>query len=154
LNELKAIDLLFEAEDQMQFFYGFNRGLTAVLLYFDCKKLWVNFLRTLILAMPGRTWPLDEHMPSNISNWLLTSVEKLIQNGLVQNICSTILYLPFQMRFSSFFLLSQSIVQDQLLAYDWAKTEDGLLKANGLGNLKHRKLVINIRFHSQVLNSN
>jgi hypothetical protein len=92
LNELKAIDLLFEAEDQMQFFYGFNRGLTAVLLYFDCKKLWVNFLRTLILAMPGRTWLLDEQMPPNISNWFSSNVEKLIQNGLVQNICSSHLF--------------------------------------------------------------
>lgn len=88
LSEYASVELLIEAEEQMQFFHGFNRGLTAILLYYDSKKLLVNNLKTIILARPGRTWVLDEDMPNDVSNFIFEYIEKLIQNGLVSKLIS------------------------------------------------------------------
>lgn len=86
LNELSAVELLLEAEDQMQYFQGFNRGLTAILLYYDSKKLMVNCLKTLLLARSGRTWILDESIPSNILNFINDFSNKLLQNGVIKKL--------------------------------------------------------------------
>jgi hypothetical protein len=86
LSEMAAVELLVEAEEQMQYFHGFNRGLTAVLLYYDSKKVAVNSLKTLILARSGRNWVLDENMPSEVVKFVDEFVNKLIQNGLVSKI--------------------------------------------------------------------
>ena len=86
LNEYTCVELLLEAESQMQYFYGFNRGLTAILLYYDSKKLMVNCLKTLLSARPGRTWILDESMPNEILDFISEFVNKLIQNGVVKKL--------------------------------------------------------------------
>ena len=86
LNEYTSVELLLEAEGQMQYFYGFNRGLTAILLYYDSKKLMVNCLKALLSARQGRTWILDEAMPSEISNFISEYVNKLIQNGVIKKL--------------------------------------------------------------------
>lgn len=88
LSELVAVELLVEAEEQMQYFHGFNRGLTAVLLYYDTKKLAVNNLKALVMARSGRTWLLDENMPAEIVKFVDSFVDRLIQNGLVSKIIS------------------------------------------------------------------
>ena len=90
LNECACVELLLEAEGQMQYFYGFNRGLTAILLYYDSKKLMVNCLKTLLSARPGRTWILDESMPQEISNFISEYVNKLIQNGVIKKLLGLI----------------------------------------------------------------
>lgn len=83
LSELASVELLFEAEEQMQYFHGFNRGLTAVLLYYDAKKVAVNNLKALVLARSGRTWLLDENMPSEVVKFVDDFVAKLIRDGLI-----------------------------------------------------------------------
>jgi nuclear pore complex protein Nup205 len=88
LSELTSVELLFEAEEQMQYFHGFNRGLTAILLYYDGKRFCVNNLRTLLVARPGRTWTLDENMPNEISNFLNDYVKRLLEKGLISKILS------------------------------------------------------------------
>jgi hypothetical protein len=88
LSELSSVELLLEAEEQMQYFHGFNRGLTAILLYYDSKKLFINNLKTILLARTGRTWILDENMPQEISSFLNSYVDRLIQGGLVQKLLS------------------------------------------------------------------
>ena len=92
LNELSAVELLVEAEDQMQYFHGFNRGLTAILLYYDSKKIAVNSLKTLLLARPGRTWVLDENMPREVTTFIFDLIDRLIQNGLIPKLLSKSLF--------------------------------------------------------------
>ena len=84
LNEQLAIRLLIEAEEQLQTYIGFNRGQTAVLLYYECKRLMVNILKILLLMRQGRTWNLDEKMPLHILKFVSNFVEKLIQEGCVK----------------------------------------------------------------------
>lgn len=72
----------------MQYFHGFNRGLTAILLYYDSKKIAINNLKTLLLARPGRTWILDENIPIEITNYIFDLVIQLIDKGLISNILS------------------------------------------------------------------
>ncbi len=86
LNELSCVELLLEAEGQMQYFYGFNRGLTAILLYYDSKKIMINCLKALLSARSGRTWVLDEAMPSEISHFISEYVNKLVQNGVIKKL--------------------------------------------------------------------
>lgn len=88
LNELACVELLTEAEEQMQYFHGYNRGLTAILLYYDTKKIYVNNLRTLTLARKGRTWVFDETMSTEVTKMNSDFVDGLIQNGLVSKILS------------------------------------------------------------------
>ncbi len=86
LNEYTSAELLLEAEGQMQYFYGFNRGLTAILLYYDSKKLMINCLKALLLSRTGRTWVLDEAMPNEVSKFISEYVNKLIQNGVIKKL--------------------------------------------------------------------
>nr|CAD7403935.1 unnamed protein product [Timema poppensis] len=48
LNEILAIDLLCTAQQQLQFHPGLNRGLVAILLYYDGRKALVSALRSLV----------------------------------------------------------------------------------------------------------
>ena len=75
----------------MQYFYGFNRGLTAILLYYDTKKIYVNNLRTLTLARKGRTWVFDESLPQELTKLNSEFVENLVQGGLISKILSNTL---------------------------------------------------------------
>lgn len=77
----------------MQFFHGFNRGLTAILLYYDSKKLQITNLKTLIMARAGRTWILDEDIPSEITNFITDYINKLIENGLILKLISKIYFI-------------------------------------------------------------
>ncbi|RNA32500.1 nuclear pore complex protein Nup205-like [Brachionus plicatilis] len=120
LSELSSVELLVEAEEQMQYFHGFNRGLTAVLLYYDSKKIQMNSLKTLLLARSGRTWILDESTPAEITNFIDSFVQRLVQNGLIEKILA------------------------QIGVHEWSKAEENLVRVNGLGSLKHRKQVKNL----------
>ena len=90
LSEVSCVELLLEAEEQMPYFQGFNRGLTAILLYYDAKKIAINNLKTLIMARPGRTWILDENMPAEVAEFIGGYVNKLVGKGLVSNLLSNI----------------------------------------------------------------
>lgn len=92
LSEMAAVELLIEAEEQMQYFHGFNRGLTAVLLYYDTKKIAVNNLKALIMARSGRTWILDENLPSELVRFVDDFVNRLVQNGLISKILSKLFH--------------------------------------------------------------
>lgn len=115
LNEKSCVELLLEAEEQTQYFYGLNRGLTAILLYYDSKKMAVNSLKTLVMARRGRTWTIDESLPSDVTQFATDFVEDLLRNGLVKKLLA------------------------RIEQFDWVKTEEKLLKVNGIGSLKHRR---------------
>lgn len=127
LSELSCVELLIEAEEQMQYFHGFNRGLTAILLYYDCKKIQMNNLKTLLLARSGRLWVLDENIPAEINNFINSFIQKLLQSGLIDKILT------------------------QIAIHEWNKAEENLHRVNGLGNLKHRKQVRNLYEEVKVL---
>jgi nuclear pore complex protein Nup205 len=72
----------------MQYFPGLTRGLTAILLYYDRKKLIVNTLKTLLLVRSGRTWILDETIPVDFVNFINNYIDELIKEGLIGNLIS------------------------------------------------------------------
>ena len=72
----------------MQYFPGLTRGLTAILLYYDRKKLIVNTLKTLLLVRSGRTWILDETIPPDFLNSIDRLIDGLIKEGLIGNLIS------------------------------------------------------------------
>lgn len=119
LNEFTAVELLIEAESQMQFFPGLTRGLTAILLYYDAKKSLVNTLKLLLQARKGRTWSLldETTCPPELIKFISDFSDKLVYDGLINNILK------------------------QIEAYDWPKEQEQLLREGGLGNAKHRKQV-------------
>lgn len=93
LNELACVELLIDAETQMQYFPGLTRGLTAILLYYDNKKLLVNTLKTILLARNGRTWILDETIPNDVTRFINDFINKLIQDGLIKNLIGNLAYI-------------------------------------------------------------
>ena len=115
LNERSCAELLLEADEQKQHFHGLNRGLTAILLYYDSKKMAVNSLKTLVMARHGRTWVFDEALPSDVAQFVTNFVNEQLRNGLISKVLSRIEF------------------------YDWSKAEEKLLKVNGIGSLKHRR---------------
>lgn len=117
MSEIMCVELLLEAEEQMQYFHGFNRGLTAILLYYDTKKICCNNLKMLTLARRGRTWVFNEALPNEITNFSSQIIETQLQDGLISKLLN------------------------QIEQYDWNTWEEQLLKVNGLGSLKHRKEV-------------
>ena len=88
LSEIASVELLLEAEEQMQYFFGYNRGLTAILLYYDTKKIYLNNLRTLTLTRKGRLWGFDDGFSPEVTTMNTEFVDNLIQNGLITKILS------------------------------------------------------------------
>jgi nuclear pore complex protein Nup205 len=88
LSEYHAAEILIEAEEQMQNFHGLNRGLIAILLYFDCKKLILNILKALILSCPGRTWVLDENMPDYLVKFLNEFISSFMRDNIIEKLLS------------------------------------------------------------------
>jgi nuclear pore complex protein Nup205 len=88
MNELLAVELLLEAETQMQYFPNLTRGLTAILLYYDSKKSIVNTLKLLLMARSGRTWILDDTMPAELTKLINDYTNRLIYDGLILNLLS------------------------------------------------------------------
>ncbi len=144
MNELLAVELLLEAETQMQYFPNLTRGLTAILLYYDSKKSIVNTLKLLLVARTGRTWILDDTMPSELTKLINDYTSRLIYDGLIVNLLSV-------ERFPCFFFAIILLVflkfaffhdlQEQIELYNWQDEQAKLLKEGGLGNAKHRKQV-------------
>ncbi len=104
MSELSAAELLLETEEQLQYFPTFTRGLTAILLYYDTKKLAASNLKLLTLARKGRTWTFNDSLPADITKFATDLVDKQLQDDLI------------------FKLLGQ------IEAYDWCQAEERLLK--------------------------
>ncbi len=104
MSELSAAELLLETEEQLQYFPTFTRGLTAILLYYDTKKLAASNLKLLTLARKGRTWTFNDSLPADITKFATHLVDKQLQDDLI------------------FKLLGQ------IEAYDWCQAEERLLK--------------------------
>lgn len=88
MSELSSVELLLEAEEQMQYFHGFNRGLTAILLYYDVKKITCENLKLLTLVRSGRTWVFNEDFPTQITKFATEIIETQLQGGLVSKLLS------------------------------------------------------------------
>ena len=88
MSELGSVELLLEAEEQMQYFHGLNRGLTAILLYYDCKKMTCESLKMLTLVRSGRTWVFNDSFPTQITKFATEIIENQLQDGLVSKLLS------------------------------------------------------------------
>ncbi|XP_052238220.1 nuclear pore complex protein Nup205-like isoform X2 [Dreissena polymorpha] len=84
LNEYAALELLLAGEDNKPDFPGLTRGLVAVLLYYDGRRSLVTALRTLILALEGRTWTLG--LPADLAHLINNYVQKLVEENLTNKI--------------------------------------------------------------------
>ena len=60
------------------------RGLVAVLLYYDGRRCLISALRTLILALEGRTWTLG--LPTDLTHLINTYIQKLVEENLTNKI--------------------------------------------------------------------
>ena len=79
-----------------RFFFGLTRGLVAILLFFDTKKMAANNLKTLTMLRYGRSWSLDNdgsgmdqnHVPTAdlIEQLASIKVDRLVEDGLIENI--------------------------------------------------------------------
>ncbi|XP_045195259.2 nuclear pore complex protein Nup205-like [Mercenaria mercenaria] len=84
LNEFAALELLIAGEDNRPDFPGLTRGLVAVLLYYDGRRSLVNALRTLLLALSGRTWTLG--LSPDLTYLTNSYVQKLVEENLTNKI--------------------------------------------------------------------
>lgn len=71
-------------EDNRPEFPGLARGLVAVLLYYDGRRCLVSALRTLILALEGRTWTLG--LSQDLTHLINNYIEKLVEENLTNKI--------------------------------------------------------------------
>ena len=56
LNEFSSVDLLLAGEQQQPRYPGWSRGLVAVLLYHDGRRVFLQCLDALVQARHGRNW--------------------------------------------------------------------------------------------------
>lgn len=56
LNEFSSVDLLIAGEQQQPRYPGWSRGLVAVILYHDGRRVFLQCLDALVQARQGRNW--------------------------------------------------------------------------------------------------
>ena len=56
LNEFSSVDLLVAGEQQQPRYPGWSRGLVAVILYHDGRRVFLQCLDALVQARRGRNW--------------------------------------------------------------------------------------------------
>ena len=78
------IIVIFTGDDNRPDFPGLTRGLVAVLLYYDGRRSLVNALRTLLLALSGRTWTLG--LSPDLTYLTNTYIQKLVEENLTNKI--------------------------------------------------------------------
>nr|CAD7411891.1 unnamed protein product [Timema cristinae] len=84
LNEILAIDLLCTAQQQLPFHPGLNRGLVAILLYYDGRKALVSALRSLVHVRKGFSWA--GNYPPEIVDYITLYTNKLMEDGVLLKI--------------------------------------------------------------------
>nr|CAD7434744.1 unnamed protein product [Timema monikensis] len=84
LNEILAIDLLCTAQQQLLFHPGLNRGLVAILLYYDGRKALVSALRSLVHVRKGFSWA--GNYPPEIVDYITLYTNKLMEDGVLLKI--------------------------------------------------------------------
>ena len=85
-DSLIIVSQYFLGEAQQAYFPGLQRGLVAVLLYYDGHVSLVNALRMLIQAREGRVWTLG--LSSDVTQLVTKFTDQLVQEGLVNKILS------------------------------------------------------------------
>lgn len=81
LNEYVALELLCTAHQQMPNHPGLNRGLVAVLLYYDGRKTLATCLRDLFQASEGVAWCADA--PPSVTALISAYTNGLVADGLL-----------------------------------------------------------------------
>lgn len=81
LNEYVALELLCTAHQQMPNHPGLNRGLVAVLLYYDGRKTLATALRQLFQASEGASWCSDA--PAAVTALVTAYTNGLVADGVL-----------------------------------------------------------------------
>ncbi|XP_014664623.1 PREDICTED: LOW QUALITY PROTEIN: nuclear pore complex protein Nup205-like [Priapulus caudatus] len=118
LNEIAAVELLLAGETQLSSFPGLNRGLVAVLLYYDGRSSLVGALKALIQSREGKTWTLE--LGAELVTMTVRYTDQLMEEGLTGKILG---------------LLS---------SLDLTKEINKLHEDRGLGSPRHRKQVLDL----------
>lgn len=92
MSEISSVELLLEAEEQMQYFHGLNRGLTAILLYYDTKKISIENLKMLTLVRSGRMWVFNDALPNDVTKFASDIIDKQLQDGLISKLLSNLIF--------------------------------------------------------------
>lgn len=81
LNEYVALELLCTAHQQMPNHPGLNRGLVAVLLYYDGRKTLATAMRDLFQASEGVAWCADA--PAAVTTLVSAFTNGLVADGVL-----------------------------------------------------------------------
>lgn len=84
LNEYIALELLCTAHQQMPNHPGLNRGLVAVLLYYDGRKTLATTLKDLFQASEGVSWCVDA--PHEVTKLVSNYTNSLVADGILLRI--------------------------------------------------------------------
>lgn len=84
LNEYIALELLCTAHQQMSNHPGLNRGLVAVLLYYDGRKTLATTLKDLFQASEGMSWCVDA--PHEVTKFVTLFTHSLVADGVLLRI--------------------------------------------------------------------
>lgn len=118
LNESTSWELLLAAESVLGDHPGLTRGLVAVLMYYDGRKLLVDSLKAIILGSGGASWTLGAG--PDVRDLLTRFTATLVDRGLVSQILA---------------LLRDS---------NWPAEMAKLQKNMALGDAKHRHQVASL----------
>ncbi|XP_065186434.1 nuclear pore complex protein Nup205-like [Sycon ciliatum] len=84
LNEFSSVDLLVAGEQQQPRYPGWSRGLVAVILYHDGRRVFLQCLDALVQARRGRNWQVG--VSDELSTLATNFTDGLIKEGLVGKI--------------------------------------------------------------------
>ncbi|CAG2068808.1 unnamed protein product, partial [Timema podura] len=74
----------FLAQQQLPFHPGLNRGLVAILLYYDGRKALVSALRSLVHVRKGFSWA--GNYPPEIVDYITLYTNKIMEDGVLLKI--------------------------------------------------------------------
>lgn len=118
LNEYMALELLCTAQQQIPHHPGLPRGLVAILLYYDGRKILVTTLKELCQAREGISWCVE--LSSEVTRLVTNYTDSLVSDGLLNRIV------------------------DLLESLDITKEMEILSENRALGSPKHHRQVISL----------
>ncbi|XP_037026300.1 nuclear pore complex protein Nup205 [Bradysia coprophila] len=118
LNEFMALELLCTAQQQIPHHPGLPRGLVAILLYYDGRKILVSSLKELCQAREGISWCVE--LSSEVTRLVTSYTDSLVADGLLNRIV------------------------DLLDTLDITKEMEILSENRALGSPKHHRQVISL----------
>lgn len=131
LNELEAVDLILAGEAQKIHFEGLNRGLIAVVCYYDAHRLLIATMRQML------KWDRED-IPQRISKFLNST---FINEDVIKNLFRGFSKNYIIINITNFFFQFSEQLINFTVQSEFARLQSP--DVNGLGGSKHQKLVPN-----------